>query len=98
MGGWLPGYEVHTVRHVEEHDVDERRRDAGRVAVNTGDLFGEVPPGRFVEKPLGADALVEGMVSPKMSAPLTVSAVGSVFIVSRGRTIGSVSCAQYDAA
>jgi hypothetical protein len=58
VGRRPPGDEVPAFRHVGEHDVDEGRRDASRVAVNTGDLFGELSPGGFVEQSFGTDALV----------------------------------------
>jgi hypothetical protein len=35
MARRLPGHEAPAVRHVEKHDVDQRRRDTGRVAVRS---------------------------------------------------------------
>ena len=60
VSSWLPCYEIPAGRNVEEHHVDERRRDAGRVAVDAGDFRGEVRPGGFVEQAFGAEALVDG--------------------------------------
>jgi hypothetical protein len=101
VGRRLPGHEVVAVRHVGEDDVDVRRRDAGRVAVNTGDLLGELPPGGFVKQAFGTAALVNGHgflpESDRKATSLTVKAKGNAFIVSRARTIGPDSYAWADA-